>query len=70
MGVACVQDIYKCDTCRSASDEYGRDCKYGMLFPLALLMAEQNKCMNYEFDSEKVKFQLQRKDNSKVERSK
>lgn len=24
MGVACVQDIYRCDTCKSASDEYGR----------------------------------------------
>lgn len=65
MGIACVQDIYRCDTCKSASDEYGRNCKHGMLFPLALLMSEQTKCMNYEFDSGKVKLQLQRKDNSK-----
>lgn len=58
MGIACVQDIYKCDTCKSSSDEYGRNCKHGMLFPLLLLMSEQNKCMNYVFDPEKVKFQL------------
>lgn len=64
MGVCGVQNIYKCDTCKSASDEYGRGCKHGMLFPLALLMAEQNKCMNYESDPEKVKLQLQKKDNS------
>lgn len=32
MGIICVQDIYKCDTCKSA-DEYGRNCKHGMLFP-------------------------------------
>lgn len=62
MSVACVQDIYKCDTCKSASDERGRGCKYGMLFPLALLMAEQNKCMNYEFDRKKVELHLKRKE--------
>lgn len=28
MGVACVQDIYRCDTCKSASDEYGSDNSY------------------------------------------
>lgn len=70
MGVRGVQDIFKCDTCKSASDEYGRNCKHGMLFPLLLLMSEQTKCVNYEFDPEKVKLQLQRKDNSKVEHSK
>lgn len=62
MSIACVQDIYRCDTCKSASDEYGRGCKHGMLFPLALLMAEQNKCMNYEFDPEKVKLQLRKEE--------
>lgn len=49
MGVACVQDIYRCDTCKSALDEYGRGCKHGLLFPLALLITEQTKCVNYEF---------------------
>lgn len=67
MGIACVQDIYRCDTCISASDEYGRNCKHGMLFPLLLVMSEQTKCMNYEFDPEKVKLQLKRKEERKNE---
>lgn len=33
MGVACVQDIYRCDTCKSALDEYGRGCKHGGIIP-------------------------------------
>lgn len=70
MGVACVQDIYRCDTCKSALDEYGRGCKHGLSFPLALLITEQTKCANYEFDPQKVELQLQRKDNLKVEHSK
>ena len=53
MGVACVQDIYRCDTCKSASDEYGRGCKHGVLFPLLLVMANSRKCENYEFDPER-----------------
>lgn len=32
-----------------------------MIFPLLLLMGNFKKCMNYEFDAEKVKLQLQRK---------
>ena len=36
MKTACVQDIYQCDTCKSASDENGRNCRHGMLFPLLL----------------------------------
>lgn len=62
MSVACVQDIYKCDTCKSASDEHGRNCRHGILFPLLLLMGNCKKCMNYEFDAEKVKLQLQGKE--------
>ena len=61
MKIACIQDIYKCDTCKSALDEHGRSCRHGMLFPLLLLMGNFKKCMNYEFDAEKVKLQLQRK---------
>lgn len=67
MSVACVQDIYKCDTCKSASDEHGRNCRHGMLFPLLLLMGNCKKCMNYEFDAEKVKLQLQGKENERTE---
>ena len=52
MGVSCVQDIYRCDTCKSASDEYGRGCKHGLLFPLFLVMKNILKCENYEFDQE------------------
>lgn len=62
MSVSCVQDIYKCDTCKSASDEFGRECKHGLLFPLLLLMGNVEKCMNYEFDVEKVKLHIQRKE--------
>ncbi len=62
MGVSCVQDIYRCDTCKSASDEYGRGCKHGVLFPLLLVMANSHKCENYEFDPEKAKLHLQRKE--------
>ena len=61
MSVTCIQDIYHCDTCKSALDEHGRNCRHGMLFPLLLLMRNFKKCMNYEFDAEKVKLQLQRK---------
>lgn len=43
MSVSCVQDIYKCDTCKSASDEFGRECKHGLLFPLLLLMDNVRK---------------------------
>ena len=65
MSVACIQDIYKCDTCKSALDEHGRSCRHGMLFPLLLLMGNFKRCMNYEFDAEKVKLQLQKKEASK-----
>lgn len=67
MSVACVQDIYKCDTCKSALDEHGRNCRHGILFPLLLLMGNFKKCMNYEFDAEKVELQLQRKENERTE---
>ncbi len=59
MGVTCVQDIYRCDTCQSALDEYGRGCKHGLLFPLLLVMTNCRECENYAFDPEKAKLQLQ-----------
>ena len=65
MSVACIQDIYQCNTCKSALDENGRNCRHGMLFPLLLLMGNFDRCMNYEFDAEKVKLQLQKKEASK-----
>lgn len=62
MSIACVQDIFRCDSCKSASDEFGRGCKHGLLFPLLLLMANERKCDNYQFDAEKVELQLQKKE--------
>lgn len=35
---------------------------HGMLFPLMLIMGNFTECMNYEFDAEKVKLQLKRKE--------
>lgn len=61
-GIVTVQDIYRCDSCKAASDEFGRGCKHGMLFPLMLIMGNFTECMNYEFDAEKVKLQLKRKE--------
>ena len=62
MEIVTVQDIYRCDSCKAASDEFGRGCKHGMLFPLMLIMGNFTECMNYEFDAEKVKLQLKRKE--------
>lgn len=65
MSMACVQDIYRCDTCMAAKDEFGRGCKYGDLFPLLLLMSGNSECENYEFDAIKAELHLQRKENVK-----
>lgn len=65
MGMACVQDIYRCGTCKVSRDEFGRGCGHGDLFPLLLLMAGRSQCENYEFDEEKVRLHLQRKEKSK-----
>lgn len=64
MSMACVQDIYRCDTCMAAKDEFGRGCKYGDLFPLLLLMTGSSKCENYRFDPDKAKLHLQRKESA------
>lgn len=66
MSTACVQDIYKCATCKSAADEHGRGCKYGLLFPLLLVITEQSNCNNYEFDMEKARLQLKKLEESKT----
>lgn len=70
MSITCVQDIYKCDTCKSASDEYGRGCKYGMLFPLLLVMTNSRQCENYEFDPQKAELHLQRMEKNITNRKK
>lgn len=65
-----VRELYEERKCLSnflidqaeASDEFGRGCKHGMLFPLMLIMGNFTECMNYEFDAEKVKLQLKRKE--------
>lgn len=31
MAIVTVQDIYRCDSCKAASDELGRGCKHGMV---------------------------------------
>ena len=64
MKITCIQDIYKCDTCKSALDEHGRNCRHGILFPLLLLMGNFKKCMNY--DAEKMELQLLRKENERT----
>lgn len=69
MGVTCVQYIYRYDTCKSASDEYGRGCKHWLLFLLLLVMTNICQCENYEFDPEKGELHLQKMDNLKVKLS-
>lgn len=64
MSIACIQDIYRCDTCKAA-DEFGRGCRHGDLFPLLLLMNGRSKCENYGFDAEKAELHLQRKEKVK-----
>lgn len=66
MGTANIQDIYHCRTCKSASDEHGRKCGHGMLFPVLLLIGNFDRCMNYEFDAEKVEIHLQKKEEKRV----
>ncbi|WP_346701191.1 hypothetical protein [uncultured Alistipes sp.] len=59
---ACVQDIYRCDQCKSAADIHGRGCAHGLMFPVLLVMANQTKCPNYEFDPRKVEEQWRRRE--------
>lgn len=56
-----IQDHYRCFQCKAAKDIYGRSCKYGLLFPLGLILASMKECPNYEFDAEKVKESLDEK---------
>ena len=67
MGVTLIQNRVDCYTCKAALDEHGRNFRHGMLVPLLLLMGNFKKCMNYEFDTEKVELQLLRKENERTE---
>ena len=60
-----IQDHYRCYQCKAAEDIYGRLCKYGMLFPLGLLLSNIHKCPNFEYDVEKTKENLSKKEESK-----
>ena len=68
MVICNVQDMYRCDQCKSASDEYGRMCKHGALFPLLLAMSDQKNCPNYKLDTDKVKLKLQEGEKHETER--
>ena len=57
-----IQSYYQCNTCKAASDIYGRSCKHGLLFPIGLMLANMTSCPNYEFDAEKVEESLNNKD--------
>ncbi len=62
MKTACVQDIYQCDTCKSALGRKRKELQARDVIPPASFNEGNfKKCMNYEFDAEKVKLQLQRK---------
>lgn len=43
-----INTYYGCETCEAA-DKYGNGCKYGLMFPVMLTIAEANKCPNYKF---------------------
>lgn len=51
-----------CEECRFA-DAYGRDCKYGLLFPVLAMMADYNRCPNFlPKTTEQLKEQLKIKE--------
>ena len=50
-----IQSYYQCNTCKAASDIYGRSCKHGDFFPLLLIIWNRLECPNFEFDVEKVR---------------
>lgn len=43
-----INTYYGCETCEAA-DKYGNGCKYGIMFPVMLTIAQANKCYNYKF---------------------
>lgn len=43
-----INTYYGCETCEAA-DKYGNGCKYGLMFPVMLTIAQANKCPNHRF---------------------
>ena len=39
-GLGCIDCTY--------SDKYGRDCKFGLMFPVALIMSGKEDCPNFK----------------------
>lgn len=50
-----LQQKYECETCKHAENSSGHNCRYGMMFPILLLMAGEKLCPNYIFDRDKLK---------------
>lgn len=44
---------YGCETCEAA-DKYGNGCKYGLMFPVLLIMAKANQCPNYKLKKQRI----------------
>lgn len=53
-----INEYYGCKTCESASDNYGRGCKQGLIYPVMLIIANARKCPSYKFDKQKAEQQL------------
>lgn len=43
-----INEYYGCFSC-VAADEHGNGCRYGLLFPVLLAMANKRSCPNYKF---------------------
>lgn len=43
-----INTHYNCETCEAA-DKYGRGCRYGLMFPVMLTIAEACQFPNYKF---------------------
>ncbi len=47
MAACDISILLNCENCKFA-DEFGRDCKHGLLFPVMLVMANKTDCPNFE----------------------
>lgn len=43
-----INEYYGCFSCEAA-DEKGNGCKYGLLFPVLLVISSKRNCPNYKF---------------------
>ena len=58
MAIGSINDIVGCYDCKYA-DQYGRSCKYGLMFPVMLAMTGSNKCPNFKRKTtEQIKEQI------------